>query len=87
MMEMVDPIYCRKGKAVREVLKGKIYPIENRPSNHRPGVQAARVSLGHRGSLLTVQYVSEVEQVRRGLAEQSARGRGLRTWGPLFQGW
>ena len=54
------------------------------PSHHWPGVQAARVSLGHRGSLLTVHYVSEVEQVRRGLAEQGARGRGLRTWGALL---
>ena len=38
-IEIVDPIYSRKGKAVKEVAKGTGYPIENRP--HTTG-QACR---------------------------------------------
>ena len=57
------------------------------PLHHRPGVQSARVLLGRRGSLLAVHHVPEVEQVRRSLAEERARGRGLWTWGALHNRW
>ena len=49
--------------------------------HHRPGVQSARVLLGHRGSLLAVHHVSEIQKVRRSLAEERARAGRLWTWG------
>ena len=55
-------------------------------SYHRPSLQTARVSLGGRSPFLAVHDIPEVEQVRRSLAIESARGQRLRRRGTSFHG-
>ena len=46
-------------------------------SHHRPGLQAGGVALGGRSPLMAVHRVSQVEELSRSLAIESARGRGF----------